>query len=242
MNQETKGKEGYVYVSYGKTKYLHHAITSAITLRRYDKNRPIAIVCPKEHIRILEENHLTDLFTIRHEILPENSSIVGFKHHVDKFMFFEKNIYIDSDIIWCKNPDNMWKAFEPFPFTATGTQTADNFFGAAKGLAVIWDIIFRRRAKTLGKFNLSYLSRVQSGVMYAKDFETTKQVCESAQYFLSQIDNTHFQTRLKEKGRGMESCEWSLAMSMSKLDIPVYPWFQGQSSAQLDYISNYTEH
>lgn len=237
-----QGKEGYIYVSYGKEKYLAHAVASVQTLRRYDKERPVAIVCPKEHLDILAERGLEDIFDVKQEILPENASIVGFKHHIHQFMFFEKNIFLDSDIVWCKHPDDLWLAFEPFPFTITGIQTSDNFFGAPKGAGVLKDILLRRRQRTLNRFGLTYLSRVQSGVIYARDYDLTKQVAEEAQEMLRRIDETHFQSRLKESGRNMESCEWSLAMAMSKLDIPVYPWLQGQTSAQLDYIANYTEH
>ena len=54
---------------------------------------------------------------------------------------------------------------------------------------------------------------------------------------------THsFQSRLKEKGRTEESCEWSLAMAMSDLDVPVFPWINGHTSAQMDYIADLTTH
>lgn len=237
-----QGKQGYIYVSYGKEKYLRHAVASALTIRRFDKERPIAIVCPKAHLEVLEHPTLRDIFQVKYEIQSENASIVGFKHHLDKFLFFEQNIFLDSDIIWCRHPDTLWQTFEPFPFTITGNETADSFFGAPKGIAVLRDILLKRRQRTLRRFGLTYLSRVQSGVIYAQDDMMTAEVCKIAREMLSRIDETHFQSRLKESGRTMESCEWSLAMAMSKLDIPVYPWFQGQSSVQLDYIGNYTTH
>ena len=31
-------------------------------------------------------------------------------------------------------------------------------------------------------------------------------------------------------------------MAMSKMNLPVYPWMIGEESAQLDFISNYTEY
>lgn len=238
--EEKHGKEGYVYVSYGKVKYLTHVIASVYTLRRHDSHRPVAIVCTKEHIEVLEQEGLSHLFAVIHEIAPENASIVGFKHHVHKFLFFEKNIFIDSDIVWCRNPDRLWKALASYPFTATGKETADSFFGAPKGIAVLGDILLKKRERTLKRFGLTYLSRVQSGVMYAQDADVTQRVCETAQEMLKRIDETHFQSRLKEKGRSMESCEWSLAMAMSQLNLPVYTWFLGQESAQLDFIENYT--
>lgn len=237
-----KQQEGYVYVSYGKEKYLGHVIASVYSLRRYDRYRPVAIVCDKGHVDLLKTTGLDQLFEVIHEIGPEHCSIVGFKHHTHRFLFFEKNLFLDSDIIWCKNPDRLWASLAPYPFTITGHLKADIFFGAPKGLAILKVILFGQRKKTLRTFGLNYLSRVQSGIMYSRDTELTRQVSEQASEYLRNIDQTHFQSRLKESGRNMESCEWSLAMAMSKLQLPVYPWMIGQESAQLDFISNYTEY
>jgi hypothetical protein len=41
-------------------------------------------------------------------------------------------------------------------------------------------------------------------------------------------------------GRSEESCEWSLAMAMSRLRLQVVPWMQGHLSPQLDYIDGLT--
>ncbi|MCG8372077.1 MAG: hypothetical protein MI700_01005 [Balneolales bacterium] len=240
--QGKKGKEGYVYVSYGHPKYLKHTIASVVTLRRHDKSRPVALVCTDKHRKILEEKNLERIFDIIHPLPEEHASIVGFKHNVHHYLFFEKNLFLDSDIVWCKNPNSLWSSLSPFEFTITGKQISDNFFGASKGVSVLSDILLRKRNKTLKKFGLTYLSRVQSGMMYASDSDLTKKVCELAAEMLSRKDETHFKSRKMEKGRTMESCEWSLAMAMSKLNVPTYPWLQGQNSPQLDYISSLTEH
>ncbi len=232
--------EGYVYHSYGKEKYLRHAVASAITLRRFDKKRSIGILCSPSQIERLQETGFDRLFNIIKELPEKHCSIVGFKHHLHRFLLFDKNIFLDSDIVWCKNPDRLWKDFETYPFTSTGALVADSFFGGPKNIGIVKDFIFGRRAQTLKKFGITQLSRIQSGLVYASDKATTEEVCTKAQYFLSQIDNTHFQSRLKEKGRSEESCEWSLAMAMAFLKMPVYPWLNGYQSAQLDFIDNYT--
>lgn len=237
-----KAEEGYVYVSYGHPKYLEHVIASVVTLRRYDTERPIALVCTEKHQEILQKNNLDNLFT-HISILPnEHASIVGFKHNVHEYMFFNKNLYLDSDIVWCKNPDTLWQAFAPYDFTITGNLTSDSFFGSAKSVGVLKDVILGKRKKTLKRFGLTYLSRVQSGVMYAKDHELTKKICELAGEMLDRKHETHFKSRKMEAGRTMESCEWSLAMAMSKLNIPIYPWLKGHNSPQLDFISDLTDH
>lgn len=234
--------EGYIYTTYGHPKYLKHAVASVVSLRRYDENRPVALVCVQKHKDILEEHGLSDIFDVIHVISSDRASIVGFKHNIHDYMFFEKNIFLDSDIIWCKDPDNLWTSFEPYPFTITGTQVSDNFFGGPKHIGIIADILLRRRQRTLNHFGLTYLSRVQTGMIYAQDYNTTRKVCELSQKMLDRKDETHFRSRTLEQGRSEESCEWSMAMAMSKLDLPVYPWLQGHTSPQLDYIADLTSH
>ncbi|MTI89639.1 MAG: hypothetical protein FH748_16935 [Balneolaceae bacterium] len=242
IKKEKLAKEGYVYVSYGHPKYLKHTVASVVTLRRYDSKRPVVICCTEKQKSIIEEKGLTHLFDVIHPLPEEHASIVGFKHNIHEYLFFERNIFLDSDIVWCKDPEPMWTSLSPHPFTITGTMVSDNFFGASKNLGVIKDVLLRRRKRTLKRFGLTYLSRVQTGLMYAQDYETTKKVCTLASEMLSKKDLTHFQSRKMEKGRTEESCEWSLAMAMSKLDIPVYPWLQGHNSLQLDYIGILTDH
>lgn len=242
VHKKNLAPEGYVYSTYGHPKYLRHAIASVVSLRRYDEKRPVALVCDEKHQKILEENGIDDVFDVIHTLNPERASIVGFKHNIHEYMFFEKNLFLDSDMVWCKDPDSLWQSFKPHPFTITGTQVSDNFFGGPKNIGVLKDILLRRRQRTLSHFGLTYLSRVQTGMIYAQDFSLTKKVCELAKKMLGRKDETHFRSRTLEQGRSEESCEWSLAMAMSKLNIPVYPWLQGLSSPQLDYIEDYTSH
>lgn len=242
LKKEKFAPEGYVYVSYGHPKYLKHTLASVTSLRRHDRSRPIAIICTEKHQKILREHGLEDMFDIIYPLPEEHASIVGFKHNIYHYMFFEKNMYLDSDIIWCKNPDSLWSSFSHFNFTITGTLISDNYFGAPKGLGVVKDILLGRRRRTLKRFGLTYLSRVQSGMMFAKDYDLTKKVCKLASEMLARKSETHFQSRKMEQGRTEESCEWSLAMAMAKLNIPVYPWLQGHNSPQLDFIEDLTEY
>ncbi len=233
--------EGYVLNTYGPVEYLHHAVASALTIRRHDAYRPMALFTTKEHRTELERYGLDALFE-HVEILPErHRSLVGFKHHMHRFMPFDRNLYADSDIVWCRNPDPLWQQLAIYPFTSTGHERADFFFGGPKSLQVLLDIVLNRRRRTLKRFGLTHLPRVQSGLMYAQDRDLTQAVCEQAATFMSKRHLTHFRSRLDEYGRSLESCEWSLAMAISALQIEVYPWFQGYNSPQLDFIEPMTK-
>lgn len=242
MAEIEKKKEGYVYTSYGDQKYLRHVLASVSTLRRYDQKRPVTIYCSDDHVQMLEKNDLSEQFD-QIIVLPKgNRSITGFKHNVYQFMPYEKNLYMDSDIVWCKNPNVLWKRLGTYSFTISGNHIADGFFGGPKGIGIIADIVLRRRKKTLEKFGLTYLNRVQTGMMYSSDRETAEKICKTASEFLSNRDETHFRSRKYETGRTQETCEWSLGMALSKLEIPILPWLNGYESPQLDYIEDYTEH
>lgn len=239
-HQSNKEPEGYVYSSYGDESYLKYAVISARTIRRYDRKRPIALVCSEEHRDMLDSRGLKHPFDTLIILRPEHRSITGFKHHLHEYMPFGRNLYLDSDMIWCRNPDPVWTALKPYPYTITGLSSADVFFGSRKNFGIMIDILLGRRQRTLRRFGLSYLARVQTGIMYAADYETTRDVNEQARAFHKRKSETHFISRKNERGRVMESCEWSLGMAMSHKNLFVYPWFNAQESIQLDYIDHQT--
>jgi len=237
-----KGAEGYVYNSFGDIKYLKFAVASVSTLRRYDTSRPVALFCSSEHADYLKSSSLDSVFDHIFPLPVENQSITGFKHNVCDFMPFRKNIFLDGDIVSCRAPGCLWTSLAAYDFTATGNHSADNFFGGPKGLGIVKDIVLGRRKRTLRRFGLTYLPRIQSGVMYASDYNAAKQVCDKAKELLDKKSETHFRSRLEENGRSQESCEWSLAMAMALLKKQVYPWFNCYESAQLDFIDSFTEY
>ncbi len=227
--------------TYGPERFVRHAVASVVSLRRYDSFRPVALYCPKSHRLLLERLGLDSLFE-RIEPLPERRrSIVGFKHNLHEFMPFDRCLFLDSDMIWCRNPDPLWTQLAAFPFTATGLERADFFFGGPKGAGVLVDFLFDRRRRTMRRFGITHLPRVQAGMIYCRDRATAHLVCGTAADFLERRSQTHFRSRLSE-GRSEESCEWSLAMAMSRLNLPVFPWLQGFNSPQLDFIEGMTRY
>lgn len=234
-------EEGYVYHTYGPDRYVRDAVASVLTLRRYDADRPVALYCPPSHVETLRRYNVDTLFQYIEELPEPHRSIIGFKHHLHKFLPFERSLFVDSDMVWCRNPDPLWVQLSAFPFTATGLERADFFFGGPKGATIVFDYLLDRRRKTMRTFGLQHLPRVQAGMIYSQNAQVTRDVCEMASSFLERRAQTHFRSRLNE-GRTEESCEWSLAMAMSKLKLHVFPWFQGYNSPQLDFIEGLTEY
>lgn len=225
--------------TYGPERFVRHAAASVVTLRRYDPARPVALFCPPSHHEALKEHGVEDLFQDIAPLPKENASIVGFKHHLHEFMPYERSLFVDADIIWCRDPEPLWQQLRAYPFTATGLERADFFFGGPKGWEVVIDFLLNRRRRTMERFGITHLPRVQAGMIYSGDRDAVRDVCETAASLLACREQTHFRSRLNE-GRSEESCEWSLAMAMSRLDLPVFPWLQGRLSPQLDFIEGLT--
>ena len=212
-----------------------------MTLRRHDVERPVALYCPPEHRAALVRHGLDTLFDHIEDLPEAHRSIVGFKHHLHRFMPFDRSLFVDADIVWCRPPDPLWQQLAAYPFTATGLERADVFFGGPKGPGIVVDVLLNRRYRTLRRFGLTYLPRVQAGMIYAQDHALTEEVCRRSSEYLDRRAETHFRSRLQE-GRSEESCEWSLAMAMSRLALPVYPWYQGHHSPQLDFVEEWTDY
>lgn len=243
-SNEGKGNDsqGYVFSSHGAAKYLIYALVAARRIRTHDPFRPIALYCTQNHLDLLRDWKLETLF--QHlELLPQEfCSIIGFKHHTEKFMPFEENLFLDTDMLLLRNPDTLWHQFKPFGYTFTGQESADVFFGGPKHFGIVIDAVIHKRKKTIRNFSLSHLYRAQTGIIYASDPSLTSEVNQLAREFYSRQDETHFISRQNEKGRTFDSCEWSLAMAMSRLKLHVIPWFNGYESPQLDFISGLTNH
>lgn len=234
-------EEGYVLHSYGSDAYVRHAVASVVTLRRHDTARPVALYCPPTHREELQRHGLAGMFTLIEDLPEDHRSNLGFKLHLHRFMPFERSLFVDADMVWCRNPDPLWTQLSVYPFTATGVERADFYFGGPKGLPVILDILRDRRYRTLRAFDLTYLPRVQAGMIYARDRAIVREVSDLANGFFARRAETHFRTRFLE-GRSEESCEWSLAMAMSTLALPTYAWLQGHNSPQLDFVEGMTEY
>jgi hypothetical protein len=94
---------------------------------------------------------------------------------------------------------------------------------------------------TLRRLGLTQPPRVQAGMIYAQDDARTREVDEAAAAFLERVGETHFRSRFDE-GRSEETCEWSIALAMSKLDLHIFLWLQGRNSPQLDYVDSLVDH
>ena len=232
--------EGYVLHTYGSERHLQRAVASAATLRRYDIHRPIALYCPRRHRQLLERHRLEELFHVIEPLPSEHRSTTGFKHHLYAFKPFQRSLYVDANVAWCRDPEPLWTRLRTYDFTALGLDRAGALFAARRGLQGFGDLLINRRDRTLRYFGLSHLPEVDTGLVYAADDALTEQVCEAAAHFLSRQGETHFRSYYGDGNPG-EACAWSLAMAFSRLEIAILPKFDAYNSPQLNFEKGTTD-
>ena len=154
---------------------------------------------------------------------------------MDKYWFFDQQIYLDSDILWCKHPNVLWKAFEPHNICAIGHPKAGGTFGYCYGKEYISNILLFKRKRTLRKFNLKGIPRISAIAIFSKNRDITASACQQARWFFTQKHLTHFNGGKNIRIDNEESCEWSMAMAWAKFHLSVIKFVQ----KDIVYISNY---
>ena len=65
----------------------------------------------------LDIRHLVDDIVF---LEPEHRSITGFKHNVHRYARYDRTLFLDADMIFCRKPDDLWTALRAYRFTANG--------------------------------------------------------------------------------------------------------------------------
>ena len=130
--------EGYVYHTYGPDRYVRDAVASVLTLRRYDTKRPVALYCPPSHLQTLQEHGLDSYFQFIDDLPEENQSIIGFKHKLHKFSPFDRCLFVDSDMIWCRPLDPLWTQLSAFLLQPLAWNALISSLAAPKASALHW--------------------------------------------------------------------------------------------------------
>src|SRR5690625_4919520 len=87
--------------------YLKHVISNIVTLRRYDQSRPVALYCSENHLDLIQQSGLEHYFQALNILPEEKRAVIGFMHNIYKFMPFEENWLLDSDILLFSTPDTV---------------------------------------------------------------------------------------------------------------------------------------
>jgi hypothetical protein len=107
--------QGLITIAYGPEKYIRMARALALSYRRQNPRRPFAVVTDNGNARALE--HYFDV------VIPLNATYglgVVQKLSVDRYSPFDETLFVDSDCIFYKSPERIWRLYAGKDFTVRG--------------------------------------------------------------------------------------------------------------------------
>ena len=112
-------KQGYLIIATGPDQYLWGAVTAALSIRRYDLVREIALITDEATADRLPNPHPFDhVIKIAED---ENYFAYTLSFRTYELSPFDETIYLDADVLMLKDHvDQKWEIFENYEFGIEG--------------------------------------------------------------------------------------------------------------------------
>ena len=98
--------EGLLTIAYGRPKYIKMARALALSYRRFNPGRPFAVVTDEANAHTLRQ-YFDDVLIAK----PEYGPGVVQKLHADLYSTFAMTLFVDSDCLFYKHPDELWDLY-----------------------------------------------------------------------------------------------------------------------------------
>jgi hypothetical protein len=172
FSEEANLSEGLVTIAYGPKKYIRMARALALSYRRHNQLRPIAIVTDDSNAKRVEK-----YFDIVVSLNPAYGLGVVQKLNVDRYSPFEETLFVDSDCIFYKSPERLWRLYAGKDFRARGWRylTGRTEYERKRPYEFVQDT-----SDFLRKNNIERLPHFNSGVFFFRKSETASNVFISA--------------------------------------------------------------
>jgi hypothetical protein len=112
---EKMTSEGLITIAFDSERYVRMACALSLSYKRYNPSKPIAVVPDEKYSKVLEQ-----FFNV---VIPRDLAYgrgVVQKLHVDLYSPFEKTLFVDSDCLFYKNPELVWRTYAHGPFCVRG--------------------------------------------------------------------------------------------------------------------------
>jgi hypothetical protein len=160
--------EGLITIAYGPEKYIRMARALALSYRRQNQLRPFAVVTDDSNTKDLE--HYFDV------VIPLNLTYgagVVQKLNLDRYSPFDETLFVDSDCLFYKSPERIWRLYAGKDFTVRGWRylTGRTEYEKKSPYEFVRDT-----PDFLRQNNITRLPHFNSGVLFFRKSETASNV------------------------------------------------------------------
>jgi hypothetical protein len=204
--------EGLLTIAYGRPKYIRMAKALSLSYRRHKPNRPFAIVTDEANAQTLRT-----YFDAVIAVKPEYGSGVVQKLSADLYSPYAKTLFVDSDCLFYKHPDELWNLYAHAPFSVRGWRYLTGDTDYEKRTPYEW---VRDTSQFLKLNQISRLAHFNGGVFYFDHSDAAEKVFSISRSVYERRAELGF---VPFKGAPIND-EPAMAVAMEKCGIKMDPW------------------
>ena len=204
--------EGLLTLSYGGPKYLRMAQALSLSYRRHNPARPFAIITDQASAHTLRA-YFDAVIIVKPEYGPGTMQ----KLYVDLYSPFVKTLFVDSDCLFYKHPDELWHLYAHGPFSVRGWRYLTGGTDYEKRTPYRW---LQDTSQFLKQNGISRLAHFNGGVFYFDRSDTAKRLFTITRSLYERHAEFGF---VPFKGAPI-SDEPAMAVAMEKCGINMDPW------------------
>ena len=156
--------EGLLTIAYGRPKYIRMAQALSLSYRRHKPGRPFAIVTDEANAQTLS-NYFDAVIIAK----PEYGTGVIQKLYSDLYSPYAKTLFVDSDCLFYKHPDELWDLYSHGPFSMRGWRYLTGETDYEKRTPYTW---VEDTSRFLKLNQISRLAHFNGGVFYFDHSDT----------------------------------------------------------------------
>lgn len=195
---------GILTMAFGSERYIRMAKGMVRSLRRHDREIPVAIVSDREAPCLTR--WFDEVVPIRQEFGPGLAQ----KLNLDAYTPFDETLFVDSDFLFFSDPQAVWRALEPldgFGLVAYPIDPADGHY-AVDDLPAFME-----------RLELSEMLMTNTGILYFDRSVSAKRVFDLARKIAARGD----ELGLKRHPVGFYNDEPVFAAAIASLGLPFAP-------------------
>jgi hypothetical protein len=181
FSNEASSSQGLITIACGPRKYTRMAKALALSYRRQHQLRPFAIVTDDRNAK-----GLSNYFDVVIPLNPTYGAGVVQKLNLDRYSPFEETLFVDSDCIFYKSPERLWRLYACKDFTVRGWRylTGQTEYEKKNPYEFIRDT-----ASFLRRSNITRFPHFNNGVFFFRKSKTASNVFSNARSVYQQRTN-----------------------------------------------------
>ncbi|MFO1056430.1 MAG: hypothetical protein U1E53_05620 [Dongiaceae bacterium] len=204
--------DGLITIAYGPRKYLRMARALALSYRRLGGRRPLAVVTDAAGAAAL-----LGCYDLVIPVDPALGQGVVHKLHLDRYSPFDATLFVDSDCLFYKHPERLWRLYDRGEVSVRGWRYLTGDTDYERDAPYEWVVDMK---KFLGAAGIARLPHFNSGALFFRRSDRAEALFATAR---AVYDRRH-ELGLRPFKNAPANDEPILGIAMERCGVALDPW------------------